>query len=1379
MNKKITFLLGLGILLGVSSVAIATPKAVKVEVTYPNTSAYVMGTGEQLSGQQFQTDGILTYQGYQYAVYYNLTRNVCIARRKMPVGGWEEVVLPYRNSVDDAHNTISMGISAKDGRIHLSYDHHNDDLRYCYSVVGSANQPEQMPWVAASFSATTNIMDKAVPNVTYPRFISKPDGNLLFECRYRWSGYGDSYLREYDADTQTWKLIGRYVQGEDVTPDACAYINGMSYDKFGKLHITWCWRDDFGGGSNHDFYYAYSEDHGVSWKDTFGDKKATTDAMDPVFSNTTGNCLGQKKVTYMIEKIPYNRGYINQETQDVDSKGRIHAVNSHIPDGQADDSNWASSRTKARLHHRFRKEDGTWVKRLITVNGVSVNSIRRVHLAIDSYDNAYVMANGYGVIMASPNDDYATWTLLSDDGKTGFYSEPLADKPLLREKGVLSFIYLSADRKITVFDYLTKNPSVPNGSGLKAEYFSNENFTGLISEQMVATPGESQVPTGTKSIRWSGAFETLEGETYTLHLNTADRTDVFVNDRLQKIISKSDVASEHNINYSLIASHKNNIVIESVTSAPLSLMWSSQSTTKQSIPTTSLYAEKINDAPGAVTPPVLPAKKELSDLLMSSTKNINTTGKDMTILTPFNPSNDYTLEVKAKINAAEGRGLDIETRGKTGKGYRVSLDKTTVNWTAPLTQVNEISPADNSVAQVYRFAVKDNKVHVYRGLDFLGTRDANFIKDIQSNDVESEVSGAYGMDVMSNWAGPSGTGSGMPTEYGWSASATVPWNVAGGGGGVRYETVTHNRDGGGSFSGRLMTIRWDGSGYSTATYFYPVTLEANTTYEFSFLYEYWANATAAQTMTVGVSRTATAGSAYDSQAFVTSATAQTLRQGVFKFSSQDAGQYFITFTGTWAMYGIGNLQLKSLTYENRLQFGKNYNGGNLNADVYYVSYQEGAFAPAAEDVVVVPDLPEKAILPVELQSAVDMIAQSGSKDVRTLEFNPYGDYSVEVAATVTAADGRGLEVEARDGFGKGFRTALSAESLRWAVPFANMRQIQSVENTRQVLRYAVQGEKVHVYRNSEFVETFDIAAVGNMNAAGDVEQELSTTKPANMYDGVNLIANADFKNDAHNAAPSGWVSDRTLGVAPNPRIQEKSQTTELSAYPDGKKAFMFRFDDSGGTYYAYPVTLKTNKWYEYSFDLITWGEQQNKEFDVVVSAVANGSTGVVMSQTVKTPAVRATAERKVVRFFTETTAAVVDMPYYLVFKKTGAFGTTAVTDLYLKEGSVNQLLFGKNYTDGVANINVEYVKVDYSGAFAPTVSTSAVENVISDQLIVFTRQNQLDVRNIPEGALLSVHDLLGRSIVRQKATTETYSIVLRPGIYLVRVNDEVRKVMVQ
>ena len=114
MKFNYIFLLTAFLVLSLGTNAQGLASTTRVGPTFPSLSAFVMGTGEQLSGQQFQTDGILTYKGYQYTVYYNLNRNVCIARRKMPVGAWEEVVLPYRNTVNDAHNTISIGISHKD-----------------------------------------------------------------------------------------------------------------------------------------------------------------------------------------------------------------------------------------------------------------------------------------------------------------------------------------------------------------------------------------------------------------------------------------------------------------------------------------------------------------------------------------------------------------------------------------------------------------------------------------------------------------------------------------------------------------------------------------------------------------------------------------------------------------------------------------------------------------------------------------------------------------------------------------------------------------------------------------------------------------------------------------------------------------------------------------------------------------------------------------------------------------------------------------------------------------------------------------------------------------------------------------------------------------
>lgn len=1351
--------------------------------TFPSVSAFVMGTGEQLSGQQFQSDAILTYKGYQYTVYYNMTRNVCIARRKLPVGAWEEVVLPYRNTINDAHNTISIGISHKDGRIHLAYDHHNDPLRYSFSIRGSANDPENMPWEAASFSPTTDVMDRPVPNVTYPTFVSMPNGNLLFDCRFRWSGFGDNYLREYDAETQTWSLIGRYIQGEDVVPDVCPYINGLSYDHLGRLHVTWCWRTDFSGSSNHDFFYAFSEDNGRTWKDTHGNVGATTDFMQPELDGVTRGALGKTKGSFRVETIPINRGYINQETQDVDTRGRIHAINSHIPDGQASEANWDLARSRARLHHRFRREDGTWVRRLVTVNGASVHSTRRVHLAIDSYDNAYIIANNVGVLMASAEDDYANWTLISEDGRSGFLSEPLADRPLLREHGVLSFVYLSSDNRIVVFDHLTKNPNTPTGTGLTAEYFSNSNFTGLISTELVSNPNAGNIPAGTQSIRWSGTFETLLGERYNIHLNTKAKVNVFINDRLQKVILENASAQEHDISYNVISSHKNNIVIESVGSEPASLSWSSPGTTKQLIPQSSLHPLKINDKPGDLTPPVLPVRAELDNILLGSKMTINTSGIQTIELTPFNPPAEYSIEVKTRINSAAGRGLDIETRANTGRGMRVSLDGTSINWTNPLNNANEISAVDNSVEQIYRFAVRGNQVFIYKGQDFIGSRSLDFIRNILPDGQEAVTSGTLGPQIIGNWAGPSGTGSAAPTTYGWeSTGATVPWNTANSSSGVRYIDLTtssspqHFLDGS-VFTGRLLTIRWDGN-LGSNVYYYPVTLEANTTYEFSMVYEHWNNGPIGAPISVGISQTRTQAGIYASATYPT-IERNRLQTANFRFSSREAGQYFITFTGTaGTMYGIGNLSLRSLSFENRFLIGKNYDGGSANMEIFYVSYQEGAFAPG-EKLTTIPDLPLKAVLPTEIQPAITLNALNGAKNIRILPFDPQGDYSVEVSVSVENSVGRGMDMEVRNGMGTGFRTALSTESFRWAAPFNALRQITPSNSNTQILRYVVHGDLVHIYRNGRFSETFNLTQVGDMNIAGTAETPISTTKPANLYDGINLIPNADFRNDAHNAAPAGWTSDAILGGVPNSRVQEKSQTTELSAYPDGKRAFVFRFDGNGGSFYSYQVNLKTNAWHELSFDLITWGENQNAEFEVVIATNASGTMGVISSQRVRTPAVRATSERQVIRFRTSTLAAIPNMNYFIVLRRIGTVGTVAITDLYLREGGINHILFGKNYSDGSALIKVDYIRVDFTGAFAPETITSELSPLIGSNPIIFGRDKELIIRNLTKNAEINVFDLTGRRILQTKTYSNTFTTTLQSGVYIVKVNDFIQKVLLK
>jgi hypothetical protein len=936
-----------------AEISLATGGNLRVGESCPSLNAYVMASQEQLSGQAFQQDAILTYKGYQYTVYYNGTRNVCIARRKLPLGAWQEVALAYRNSEDDSHNIISMGICGRDGSIHLAYDHHNDDLHYARSLRGSANNPDSMAWTPETFSATTAMMDVAVPDVTYPRFISKPDGNLLFECRYKLSGDGDSYLREYNGDTHTWKLVGRYVQGMDANPNACAYINRIDYDLNGRLHVSWCWRDDFSGMSNHDLYYGYSDDHGRTWKDKNGLQVARADSIGWTDSRVTGACMNQSKPTLKLKDIPYNKGYINQESQATDSRGQVHMLNSYI-EGSETDASWASSRAKAVLHHHYVDQSGVLHHRLVKNGESNVHSYCRSQIVLDAFDNAYVVANGAEIYTATAAAGYTDWRLLDDSDKGRFCSEPQVDRALLKE-GVLSFVYLGWDKKITVIDYLLDNPHAPEGSGLTVEYFADEDFTSPVGATAVGTVSISGVPNEARGIRWSGALETAFGERYTLYLATTGALTVEVDGKTALLTKETSGVQEYAFDLAPIASHRRNITVELCRSegqppAPVTLRWSSSSVPKAEIPLSALYPQAAFAVESSEPP--LPKKKQLEDALQGE----KTLGAQETLrVEPFDPQGSYSVEVRAQLPPVSGCGLLIEARSRAGKGYRLAMSEAALSWlsaaSTPPTDGEELLMADNSLEQTFRMAAEGEKVHIYRRGRYAATRDLVEMADM----VNGQEVFPSPVPVDLRWAGAAGEnnlGAGSPADYGWGNTAPIAtWQPANSVSGVRfvdatspfYATHTYN---GNPYAGRLMTIRWDGAyGY----YSLPVTLEANTAYEFSMLYEWWNNGTPGA-ITTGISTARSEQGMLTAASFSAFPVKNVLQKAVFSFSVPADGVYYLLFSGAaGAMYGIGELELSKKTCAPRLiltGFCESAAKSSVAvARVTYLTYENAAYAP--------------------------------------------------------------------------------------------------------------------------------------------------------------------------------------------------------------------------------------------------------------------------------------------------------------------------------------------------------------------------------------------------------------------------------------------------
>jgi len=151
----------------------------------------------------------------------------------------------------DAHNSVSIMTDGA-GYLHTVINHHNSNLEYYRS-----SSP-------GSLSLVKHGMVGSLENsVTYAEFYRLPSGDLLFVYRNGSSGNGDMVLSKYTTAAQSWSRIhDRLVYGNN---QQSPYWQ-MYLDTKGTLHLSWVFRRSSDVASNHDMYYAYSQDQGQTWR---------------------------------------------------------------------------------------------------------------------------------------------------------------------------------------------------------------------------------------------------------------------------------------------------------------------------------------------------------------------------------------------------------------------------------------------------------------------------------------------------------------------------------------------------------------------------------------------------------------------------------------------------------------------------------------------------------------------------------------------------------------------------------------------------------------------------------------------------------------------------------------------------------------------------------------------------------------------------------------------------------------------------------------------------------------------------------------------------------------------------------------------------------
>jgi hypothetical protein len=206
----------------------------------------------------FRKNSLVTHDAWQYTAFYDQDRYVVLGKRKQGAIQWQLKRTPYQGNTADAHNTISLMVDG-DGYLHLSWDHHNNALRYCRSVSpGSLDLTEKMPMTG-----------QLEERVSYPEFYKLPNGNLLFLYRNGQSGQGNLVINQYDLPTKKWSsLHSNLIDGEG---QRNAYWQAC-VDSKGALHLSWVWRESPDVASNHDLAYARSKDGGLTWEKSTGEK---------------------------------------------------------------------------------------------------------------------------------------------------------------------------------------------------------------------------------------------------------------------------------------------------------------------------------------------------------------------------------------------------------------------------------------------------------------------------------------------------------------------------------------------------------------------------------------------------------------------------------------------------------------------------------------------------------------------------------------------------------------------------------------------------------------------------------------------------------------------------------------------------------------------------------------------------------------------------------------------------------------------------------------------------------------------------------------------------------------------------------------------------
>jgi hypothetical protein len=415
----------------------------------------------------FAQNNLITVGNRQIIAYYRrhtsdaahpANNTIVIGRRNVGESQWEFFSTPFVSfNINDTHNVISCAVDGN-GFLHMSWGMHGNALLYAKSTASVLGTE---PVVMTSLG--TAGMTGQENAVTYPKFQTLPNGDVLFLFREGGSGSGDWFLNRYRIATSTWAPVHAdaggiqqpFMLGRGHVPDNCFYPDRLTLGPDGMVHLAGVFRynsDSPAGQSgyqtNHRYVYLRSPDGGTSWQRSNG-----TAISVPVVENASFKNLGANHVPEIVKDLAEGHSIMNESGMTTDSSGRPIIAN-----WWADN---AATGNHTRQYHIFFHDGSAWHQRTVSARNIDSPATRyseaqlgsswvgRPVVLTDARDRILVLYNdnrfnGITVVFSKPlaqdpgRNQWSRMNLTADN--LGFW-EVTYDEPRWKQDGVLQMLY--------------------------------------------------------------------------------------------------------------------------------------------------------------------------------------------------------------------------------------------------------------------------------------------------------------------------------------------------------------------------------------------------------------------------------------------------------------------------------------------------------------------------------------------------------------------------------------------------------------------------------------------------------------------------------------------------------------------------------------------------------------------------------------------------------------------------------------------------------------------------------------------------------------------------------------------------------------------------